>query len=71
MPQRAVVVIQVRLGSTRLPGKALADVAGRPMLAHVAERAAAKLAARITGAPRKVLYERALQLAGKTRARGG
>jgi spore coat polysaccharide biosynthesis protein SpsF len=41
MAERAIVVIQARLGSTRLPGKALADVAGRPMLAHVAERAAA------------------------------
>jgi spore coat polysaccharide biosynthesis protein SpsF (cytidylyltransferase family) len=41
MAERAVAVIQARLGSTRLPGKALADIAGRPMLAHVAERAAA------------------------------
>jgi spore coat polysaccharide biosynthesis protein SpsF (cytidylyltransferase family) len=41
MAERAVVVIQARLGSTRLPGKALAEIAGRPMLAHVAERAAA------------------------------
>ena len=41
MGDRAVVVIQARLGSTRLPGKALADIAGRPMLAHVAGRAAA------------------------------
>jgi spore coat polysaccharide biosynthesis protein SpsF len=41
MPERAVVVIQARLGSTRLPGKALADLGGRPMLAHVAARAAA------------------------------
>jgi len=38
---RVFAVIQVRLGSTRLPGKALADIAGRPMLAHVVERAAA------------------------------
>ena len=40
MAERAVVVIQARIGSTRLPGKSLADIAGRPMLAHVAERAA-------------------------------
>ena len=38
---RCVAVIQARLGSTRLPGKALLDVAGRPMLSHVIERARA------------------------------
>lgn len=38
---RVIAVVQARLGSTRLPGKALLDVAGRPMLAHVLARAAA------------------------------
>ena len=38
---RVLAVIQARLGSTRLPGKTLADLGGRPMLAHVVERAAA------------------------------
>ena len=38
---RALAVIQARLGSTRLPGKTLADLGGRPMLAHVVERATA------------------------------
>ncbi len=41
MASRVLVVIQARLGSTRLPGKTLADIAGRPMLAHVVERAQA------------------------------
>jgi|AGTN01.2.fsa_nt_gi Spore coat polysaccharide biosynthesis protein F, CMP-KDO synthetase homolog len=31
-------IIQARLGSTRLPGKILMDLAGRPVLAHVIER---------------------------------
>lgn len=35
------VIIPARLRSTRLPGKMLADIAGKPMLARVAERAAA------------------------------
>lgn len=33
------VVIPARFGSSRLPGKALADICGRPMVVHVAERA--------------------------------
>ncbi len=37
---RIIAVVQARLGSTRLPRKALADIAGRPMLAHVLARAA-------------------------------
>jgi 3-deoxy-D-manno-octulosonate cytidylyltransferase len=39
MPSSTVVIIPARFGSTRLPGKALADIAGRPMVCHVAERA--------------------------------
>lgn len=35
-----VAVVQARTGSTRLPGKVLADVAGRSMLARVCERLA-------------------------------
>jgi 3-deoxy-manno-octulosonate cytidylyltransferase (CMP-KDO synthetase) len=35
------VVIPARFGSTRLPGKPLADIGGRPMIVRVAERARA------------------------------
>lgn len=41
MSARVIAVVQARLGSTRLPGKALLDLAGRPMLSHVLARAAA------------------------------
>lgn len=35
------VVIPARYGSTRLPGKPLLDIAGKPMIVHVCERALA------------------------------
>lgn len=35
-----LVLIPARMAATRLPGKPLADIAGRPMIAHVADRAA-------------------------------
>src|SRR5688572_24372556 len=37
----AMVIIQARTGSTRLPGKVLMDIGGKPMLARVIERARA------------------------------
>ena len=35
---RPIVVIPARMASTRLPGKPLADIGGRPMIVHVLER---------------------------------
>lgn len=36
-----IIIIPARMGSSRLPGKPLADIGGRPMIAHVVERAQA------------------------------
>ncbi len=35
------IIIPARMGSTRFPGKPLADIAGKPMILHVVERALA------------------------------
>lgn len=36
--KQIAVVIQARMGSSRLPGKVLMDIAGKPMLWHVVDR---------------------------------
>src|SRR5262245_47563194 len=41
------VLIPARFASTRLPGKPLADIAGKPMIVRVAEKAAASGAAQV------------------------
>ncbi|MAM58328.1 MAG: 3-deoxy-manno-octulosonate cytidylyltransferase [Salinicola sp.] len=38
---KTVIVIPARYGSSRLPGKPLADIVGKPMIQHVYERASA------------------------------
>lgn len=46
MPQN-LILIPARMQATRLPGKPLADIAGRPMIVHVWERAMAAEAGRV------------------------
>src|ERR1700675_4805110 len=41
MADDIVILIPARLAATRLPQKPLADIAGRPMIAHVFDRARA------------------------------
>jgi len=36
---KPIVIVPARLAATRLPGKPLAEIAGRPMIAHVVQRA--------------------------------
>ena len=41
MARDVIILIPARLAATRLPGKPLADIAGKPMIAHVVARAKA------------------------------
>lgn len=55
------VVIPARFASTRLPGKPLLDIAGKPMVAHVYERACRSRASEVVVATDDARIEAALQ----------
>lgn len=59
-----LILIPARLGSTRLPKKALADIAGKPMVVRVAERAVAAAAGRVVVATDAEEILKAVEAAG-------
>ncbi|MBC8130644.1 MAG: 3-deoxy-manno-octulosonate cytidylyltransferase [Rhizobiaceae bacterium] len=59
-----LILIPARLASTRLPGKPLADIAGRPMIVRVAERASA------AGLGRVVVATDTLEIKARVEAAG-
>jgi 3-deoxy-manno-octulosonate cytidylyltransferase (CMP-KDO synthetase) len=61
----ALIVIPARMQATRLPGKPLADIHGKPMIVHVWERAMAAEAGRV------VVATDAEEIATAIRAAGG
>ncbi len=67
-----VVIIPARMAASRLPGKPLADIAGKPMIQHVLERAMAADIAPVWVATDDDAILKAVQAAGgnavKTRA---
>ncbi len=63
MPQN-LIVIPARMQATRLPGKPLADIAGRPMIVHVWERAMQAEAGRVAVATDSEEIASAVRAAG-------
>jgi 3-deoxy-manno-octulosonate cytidylyltransferase (CMP-KDO synthetase) len=66
VPLQIVAVIPARFASTRLPGKPLADIDGRPMIEHVYRRAAAS-----TAVSRVIVATDDLRIAGVVTGFGG
>lgn len=60
-----LILIPARMAATRLPGKPLLDIGGRPMIAHVVERA------RESRAGRAVVATDSAEIADAVRAHGG
>ncbi|GAL21950.1 3-deoxy-manno-octulosonate cytidylyltransferase [Vibrio maritimus] len=58
------VIIPARYSSSRLPGKPLADICGKPMVQHVYERAVESGANRVIVATDDVRIESAVQAFG-------
>jgi 3-deoxy-manno-octulosonate cytidylyltransferase (CMP-KDO synthetase) len=59
-----LILIPARMASTRLPGKPLADIAGRPMIVHVADRAAESGLGRVVVATDSATVAEAVRAAG-------
>ena len=63
-PLNPVVVIPARMGSSRLPGKPMVDIAGAPMIVHVWRRAIESQAGRVVVAADTREIVDAVQAAG-------
>jgi 3-deoxy-manno-octulosonate cytidylyltransferase (CMP-KDO synthetase) len=63
-PDNTLIVIPSRMGATRLPGKALADIAGEPMVVQVWRRARASQAGQVLVAAAEEEIATAVRAAG-------
>jgi 3-deoxy-manno-octulosonate cytidylyltransferase (CMP-KDO synthetase) len=59
-----LILIPARMASTRLPGKPMADIAGTPMIVHVARRAAESGLGRVAVATDAEIVAEAVRAAG-------
>lgn len=61
---KAIILIPARMASTRLPGKPLIDIGGKPMIVHVMERAKAAHAGEVVVATDSGAIATAVEKAG-------
>ena len=64
MPIKPVILIPARMGSTRFPGKVLADIAGVPMIVQVWRRAKEAKVGRVVVAAAEPVIVAAIEAAG-------
>ncbi len=64
MTDDAIILVPARMGSSRLPGKPLADIAGAPMIVHVLRRAREADAGPVLVAAAEEAIAEAVQAAG-------
>jgi 3-deoxy-manno-octulosonate cytidylyltransferase (CMP-KDO synthetase) len=64
MTDHVLILIPARMAASRLPGKPLADIAGRPMIVHVLDRARAAEAGRVAVATDAPAIAEAVRTAG-------
>jgi 3-deoxy-manno-octulosonate cytidylyltransferase (CMP-KDO synthetase) len=62
--QNTIIVIPARMASTRLPGKPMADIHGKPMIVHVWERAVEANLGHVLVAAAEVSVAEAVRAAG-------
>src|ERR1035437_328307 len=61
---KPIILIPARMASTRLPGKPLADIHGKPMIVHVMERALESKLGRVVVACAEAEIKEAVEKAG-------
>ena len=62
---KALILIPARYASTRFPGKPLAEIAGKPMIQHVVEKAAAVSEYSFVATDDQRIFNRVIEFGGK------
>ena len=62
---KALILIPARYASTRFPGKPLAEIAGKPMIQHVVEKAVAVSEHAFVATDNQRIYDRVIEFGGQ------